>query len=507
VGVRRFCPAGRNSRRHQPLFRLEPNSCCQAAQARIFYDQRIQTIREDTPISIAQRQDTESAATFPVTQDFADWVAALSPEDIPESAFAWARHALLDWFAVTIAAQREPLVEMLVAECAGSEDDPCTLVGQGRRARPLEAALINGSASHALDYDDVNRRLHGHPTVCMAGAALALGEALKASGRDVLAAFIAGTEVGCNLGEMSDEGHYEAGYHATGTMGTFGAAAAAARLMRLDAERTARAFGIAASQASGLKCNFGTMTKPLHAGKGAMNGLLAARLAARGFTANTGAVEAPQGFADTQVPGFDGGPVRPDPARAFAVEGTLFKYHAACYLTHACLEAIGELREKHGVTLDGIETATLYFRPTHLSVCCIPAPKTGLEIKFSIAHLAAMALDGVDTAALESYSNANANNHRYVAAREEKVRMEPRDEIDRLAGLVMVEMKDGRKLEEAGDVGKPARDLDAQWDRLSAKFAALTHPVIGEARANALRDAIAGLGDAADLKALMEAAR
>lgn len=457
-------------------------------------------------MSLAKDHEPDIRPPFAVTADCARWVAGLDPDAIPETAYAWSRHALLDWFGVTIAAKEEPLTGILMAEYAGDGGDPCTLVGQGARARLHEAALINGAASHALDYDDVNRRLHGHPTVCTAAAALALGEYLQASGREVLAAFAAGVEVGCNLGEMADEGHYEAGYHATATLGTFAAAAAGAKLMRLDAEATAHALGIAASQAAGLKCNFGTMTKPLHAGKAAMNGLLAARLAARGFTANTAAIEAPQGFVGTQAPGFRDGPLRPNPDRPFAVEEMLFKYHAACYLIHSTLEAIRDLRERHDVALDDVKTARLHFRPSHFSVCCIPAPETGLEIKFSIAHLAVMALDGVDTAALASYCDANAKDPRYIAAREEKIRLEPREDIDRMAAVVTLELGDGRTLTAEGDVGKPAGDLDAQWRRLSGKFEALATPVIGAARANTLRETVAALDEQPDLDALMRAA-
>lgn len=457
-------------------------------------------------MSIARRHDDAGVQQFAVTSDFAQWVAELQPDAIPRTAFVWARHALLDWFGVTIAARREPLVEMLVEEIAAAGEAPCTVVGQQRRAALHDAALINGAASHALDYDDVNRRLHGHPTVCVAAAALALGELLRTTGSHLLTGFVAGTEVGCNLGEMSDEGHYEAGYHATGTMGAFGAAAAAAKLMRLNADATARAFGIAASQAAGLKCNFGTMTKPLHAGKGAANGLLAARLAARGFTANPQAIETPQGFAHTQAPGFRPGPIRPDRARPFAVEEMLFKYHAACYLTHSSLEAIREIRERHGVSLDDVESATLFIRPTHFTVCCIPAPGTGLEIKFSIAHLAAMALDGADTAALATYCDANAIDPRYVEARR-RVRLEPRAEIDRLGSAVSIETKDGRTLSAEGDVGKPAKDLQAQWRKLLGKFRALAVPVIGEERARDISEVVAALEDEPALDRLMQAAR
>ena len=160
------------------------------------------------------------------------------------------------------------------------------------------------------------------------------------------------------------------------------------------------------------------MTKPLHAGKAAMNGLIAARLAARDFTARADAIEAAQGFAATQAPGFKAAAMRPDPKAPMAVEENLFKYHAACYLTHSPIEAIRELKRQHNIGPDDMKAMTVHVDPGHLKVCDIPEPKTGLEIKFSMRHLAGMALDGVDTAALGTYSDENANDPRYVAIRE-----------------------------------------------------------------------------------------
>jgi 2-methylcitrate dehydratase PrpD len=457
-------------------------------------------------MSIARRDDIASGEVFPVTADLAEWVASLKAGDISPVAMTWAKHALLDWFGVTLAGAREPLVDMLAEEYSAGPQGTCTLVGRGAKASLHEAALINGAAGHALDYDDTHRRLHGHPSVCVAPVSLALGEELNASGKDVLASFVAGVEVGCNLGEMSDEGHYEKGFHATGTMGTFGAAAAAAKLLGLDAEATARALGIAASQAAGLKCNFGTMTKPFHAAKAAANGLLAARLAARGFTANEAAIEAEQGFAATQVPDFRAGALRPDPSRAFAVEEMLFKYHAACYLTHSSLEAIGQLRANHGITLDDVKTITLHIRPTHNTVCCIPVPESGLEVKFSIKHLAVMSLDGIDTSALASYSDANARDPRYCAAREQKVRIDWQDDIDRMGAAVTIELADGQTVTAEANVGIPASDIDEQWRKLSSKFIALTEPLIGAGRSSEITELLGSLENQADIATLMRSA-
>jgi 2-methylcitrate dehydratase PrpD len=341
--------------------------------------------------------------------------------------------------------------------------------------------------------------------VPVAASVLALGEMMGKSGRDVLTAFIAGYEVECRLGEMCGDGHYEQGFHATGTMGTFGAAAGAANLLGLDAERTAMALGIAASEASGLKINFGTMTKPLHAGKAAQNGLVAARIAARGFTARADAIEAPQGFLQTQAPGFKPEAMRPDPKAPLAVEENLFKYHAACYLTHSPIEAIRELKRQHNIGPDDVKLMTLHIDPGHLKVCCIPEPKTGLEIKFALPHLAGMALAGADTSALGTYSDENANDPKYIAIRDRvKLAPEPREGRARHGADVSMKLNDGREIRVSFNVGIPASDVDAQEQKLVAKFNSLAEPVIGRAKTKTALDMIMRFEQLPSLKSLME---
>ncbi len=443
---------------------------------------------------------------FPVTTQAASWVANLDADDIPVRAYDFARHAILDCIGCAIAGQGESAMEIMREEFTGDGcDGASTLIASGRSASLHNAALINGTAAHALDYDDVHFRLHGHPTACIAPATLALGEFLGASGRDVLTAFIIGTEVGCALGEMCDDGHYEAGFHATGTMGTFGAAAACARLMGLDGVATTHALSIAASQASGLKVNFGTMTKPYHAGKAAMNGLMAARLAARGFTASDCSIEGPQGFAQAQVPGFKAGPIRRDDTSAYAVEEMLYKYHAACYLTHSTLNAIQALRKDHEFSLDNVEVATLKVRSTHSSVCCIPQPASGLEFKFSIQHLAAMALDGVDTGSLGTYCTTNAIDERYIKARD-RVVLDLCANMTRTAAMVTLRLTDGRVLSSEADVGMPEPDADVQWMRLTAKFDALVIPVLGPRKTAELIALVETLDNVSDIAVLMKVA-
>lgn len=454
-------------------------------------------------MAIAQQSPAAPAGSVPLTRQIASWAAHLRSEDITPRARRWATHALLDWVAVTLAAKSEPLVAILVDELANDQPGRCTVVGQGRRTSLLNAALINGAASHALDYDDVTRAMNGHPSVPVVPAVLALAEERGATGREVLDAIVAGVEVECAIGDMTQGGHYAQGFHATGTLGCFGAAVAASRILRLDAETTARALAIAGTQAAGLKCNFGTMVKPFHAGKAASNGLLAARLAARGFTSNLETIETAQGFADTLCPDFVATPFRPDPGAPYEIEKTLFKYHAACYSTHAMLEAVHHLRNAHAVKLDDFERMSIFVHTRAAGNCSIPDPTTGLQVKFSLRHLAVMALDGIDTAALDTYTDANANAPQYVAARQ-RVTIDYDAARDRMTARVVIDLKDGRTLVGDADTGQPAADLDEQWDKLSDKFTAITSgPLGGANRSREVIGTVAEIDSEPDMTGLM----
>ncbi|MBO4123298.1 MmgE/PrpD family protein [Cupriavidus gilardii] len=439
------------------------------------------------------------------TGAMAQWLSTVDDATIGPAAFVWARHTLLDWLAVAIAANDEALVRMLAAEYGGGAAAPCSVLG-GTRAEVADAALINGAAGHALDFDDVASAMRGHPTVPVAPAALAVAERHRASGADLLRALVIGHEVEARIGERLGDAQYRFGLHPTGTTGAIGAAAACARLMGLDADRTAHALGLAATQAAGLKCMFGTMAKPLHAGKAAMNGVMAARLAARGFTANTAALESPQGFAATQAP--DGEPLPADFERrdTMAIERTLFKYHASCYLTHSTLEAVAQARRKHGIGLDDMETMAILVSGPHRGVCDIARPRTGLEIKFAIQHLAAMALDGVSTASLGNYTDEQASDPRLVRARE-RITLRTDQGGDRNAAVVEIRTRDDRTLRESANVAVPASDLERQWQQLLAKAEAIVTPVLDSERFGRLVDAVQSLDRLPSVDPLFEAIR
>ncbi len=446
-----------------------------------------------------------AAEAAPVTAALARRAASLRFADLPEHIRTLARQCLLDWLAVTLAGSREDLSAILLAEAEAQGGKPvASLIGHAVKAPTQQAALVNGTASHALDYDDVNMTMGGHPSVPILPAILALAEARGASGAALLAAFVAGYETLCRVGALVSPGHYARGFHNTGTVGSFGAAAAAANLLGLDAARTAAALGIAGTQAAGLKSMFGTMCKPLHAGKAAQNGLFAASLAARGFTSRDDVLECAQGFADAESPDFRPKAALADPPGGWHLGNNLFKYHAACYLTHAPIECARTVRRAPGFAPEAVRAVALTVEAGAARVCHIPAPKTGLEAKFSLRLTTALALAGIDTASLATYSPANAGDPALQRLRD-KVAVEfARDWPHTLAEL-KVTLADGRVLEARHDSGVPASDLAAQGNRLEAKFMSLAAPVLGDAQAKRLADCVAGvdgLGSVAELTRL-----
>jgi 2-methylcitrate dehydratase PrpD len=448
------------------------------------------------------RDETEAA----ITRALVDSVRELRYDEIPDDAREAARHCLLDFLAVALAGAREPLVDILVEAIVRREGAAeARLVGRPERATALTAALVNGAAGHALDFDDTHMRMNGHPTVPVLPALLALVDGGAATGRALLTALVAGIELECRLGVLLGARHYEVGFHSTATLGTFGAAAASAHLLGLDAGQWVQAMGLAGSQAAGLKSAFGTMTKPFHAGRAASAGLLAALLARGGFTAATDVLEAKQGFFETHA----GDP--PDRSRLdrlrgrFLVRETLFKYHAACYLTHAAIEAARGLRQRHDIDPGTLDDVELTVAPLLLRVCNIAEPKTGLEGKFSLRSTTAMALLGADTADLATYSDRRMADPALVRLRD---RVRVVTDAGREATRARVTLTAGtRRFEAEADTGVPATDLAEQRTRLRRKFDALAVPCLGADRAAGLAAAALGIDDLPRAAELLELAR
>ncbi len=439
-----------------------------------------------------------------LTRALADNARTLSHADLPDDVRSLARQCMLDYIACTLAGSREELTSILLAEMLEQGGAPAaTVIGHAARLPALSTALVNGAASHALDFDDVNMAMTGHPSVVLLSALLPLAEERGSPGRDVLTAFVAGYELQCRLGLLLAPGHYNTlGFHATGTLGSFGAAAACAHLLGLDADQFATALGIAGTQAAGLKSMFGTMCKPMHAGKAAYHGLLAARLARRGFTSRGDVLECPQGFARTHSPDYHPADALADPPGGFHIRNNLFKYHAACYMTHAPIEAARKLREQHGLTPDTIARIRLQLDETCDRVCNIPAPRTGLEAKFSLRLTTAMALAGVDTGGLGSYSEQTAADPALVALRD-KVEFDFRSGMPNTVVDLELVLTDGRTVAASHDSGVPASDVAEQGRRVAEKFTSLAEPILGGTKSRDLLGQIEQFEALPDLRGMM----
>ncbi len=337
-----------------------------------------------------------------IIEGIAERIAAITYGDLPPLAVEWAKTAILDTVGVTLAGAGEPCAR-IVERVLGSGAGECLIFGADRRAAPLDAALVNGTAAHALDFDDVSNSLGGHPSAPILPALFALGETLDCSGRAFIAAYVAGFETETRIARGVHFHHYEKGWHPTATLGVFGATAACCHLMGLDRARTAQALAIAASLASGIKANFGTMTKPLHVGHTARNGLFAAQLAREGFTANPEALEHKQGFllVFNGAGNFDAEAILKDWGQPYDIvrPGLAVKQHPCCGSTHPAIDAMLMLRAEHAIGHDILpERVTRIDSSTHprrLAHTDRPDPQSGLDAKFSVQYcLARAALQG-----------------------------------------------------------------------------------------------------------------
>jgi len=447
-----------------------------------------------------------------IAQELARHIAAFDYDGLPPEAVHWARVGILDTVGVTLAGSGEPAAR-LAADVVATAAGPSLIFGTARRTSMLDAALVNGAASHALDFDDCNNTIGGHPSVPILPALFALADARGASGQAFIAAYVVGFETETRIARGVHFHHYEKGWHPTATLGVFGAAAACSRLLGLDAERTAIALAIAASFASGIKANFGTMVKPLHVGHSTRNGLLAALLAENGYTANAGAFEHPQGFLElfNGAGNYDAAKITERWADPLDIirPGIAIKQYPCCGSTHPALDAMLELRRKHGLKAADVAKIEAWIHARRLAHTNRPNPNSDLDAKFSFQHCLVRALlDGkVEIGQFEHAAYRAAE----VQALLPKVQVAPYDAsqfdmTNHFAGEVRVTLTDGRVLTEKVDqpLGRtsgnplPAERLKDKFDNCALRV--LPPPVVAN-----LYTLIQGLERLADVRELTTA--
>ena len=288
----------------------------------------------------------------------AEHILSPAPNAFSDACLEAATHAILDTVGVTLAGAVTNTAK-IIASTASLGQGPCHIIGGSQQCDPLNAALLNGTAAHALDFDDMNQNMMGHPSVALVPSLFALGEQTNASGCEILRAYLVGFETACKLGRAVTYAHHDKGWHGTATIGIFGAVAACCTLLKYDTTITAQALSIATSLASGIRANFGTMTKPLHAGHAGRNATFAALAAKEGFTANALAFEVNQGFFDVFLGTNIARPERAlekwyDPPEILD-PGVCLKLYPSGAHTHPFIEMVRSLVTEHSLSIKMIK--------------------------------------------------------------------------------------------------------------------------------------------------------
>jgi 2-methylcitrate dehydratase PrpD len=428
--------------------------------------------------------------------------------DPPPDARRAAARAVLDTVGVALAGASEPVARVVQHVVAQEGSGPCRVMGTSAVASPGNAALANGTAAHALDYDDMCFVSLAHPSAPLVAAAWAVAELAGAGGRALLDAYVVGFEIEGRFGRAMNPRHYQRGWHCTSTIGTIGAAAAAARLLGLDDTQAGHALAIAASEASGLKENFGTMAKPLHAGLAARNGVLAAQLARAGLTANAAAIEGPQGLLaamDSERPTL--APFTDDLERRWEIldTGITVKLYPSCAGTHPSLDALLDLRRDARFASADVGRVEIGVDPITPTILLYDHPSTGLEGKFSMPYCAAAAIvDG--RVGIETFDDARLRDPR-IADLRSRVTMKVDSTLDASApaltqARVTVTLKDGRVLTASANGARGYPQRPANDDELATKFLACAMHAVDEPAARALLTELRDIERASHVRAL-----
>jgi 2-methylcitrate dehydratase PrpD len=446
-----------------------------------------------------------------IADTLADRITSVRYDVLPDDALHWARVAILDTVGCTLAGASEPCARIVARVTAAS--GPCLVFGTTQRVAPLDAALINGTAAHAHDFDDCSNTLGGHPSAPILPALFALAETRAVDGRAFVAAYVAGWEAETRIARGINFHHYEKGWHPTATIGVFGSAAACSHLLGLSPDATATALALAATFSSGVKANFGTMTKPLHVGHASRNGLFAALLASEGFTANAGALEHKQGFLHVfnGAGNFDAEAILRDWGAPWDIvqPGVAIKQYPCCGSTHPAVDAMLSLVRDHALTPAIVERVDSWTHPRRLAHTNRPDPQSELDAKFSVQYCLARAL--LDRrVALEQFEGDSYRDSR-VRALLPRIHAAPHPDMsmastEHFGAEVRVTLTDGRVL-----TAKVARPLGRgpenplPQELLEAKFLNCAARALPMGAAEGLLAVLRGVDTVVDMRRVTDA--
>ena len=437
----------------------------------------------------------------PITAQLAQFVAEHPSQGWGETVEHEAHRTFLNWLGCAIGAARHEAVESALAAVKMlSPATQATLAGRAERVDMASAALINGISSHTFDFDDTHLKTIIHPAGPVASAVMALAETPNSSGRQVMDVLVLGIDVSCRMGNLVYPQHYDRGWHITGSTGTLGAAAACARLLGLNAQQTAMALGIAASQPVGLREQFGTMTKPFHPGGAARAGLMSALMAKHGFTSSPRSLEAPRGWAQVLSTKYDWREAQDELGQRFEISFNAYKPFACGIVIHPSIDACAQLRAQ-GVKAEEVKSIELRVHPLVLELTGKKTPQDGLQGKFSVYHGCAVGLI-FGRAGEEEFSDHIVRREDVVSLRD-KVQAVVDTSVREESVVVTAHLTDGRSVtvhvEHAiGSLQKPMTD-----DDLESKFHDLSDPILGSARVNDILKTCWSLGQAPNLQSLL----
>ncbi len=436
-----------------------------------------------------------------ITQKLAERACEIDAQMLPQDVLAIAHHSLLDWITMVLAGSHDPAVVRLrqYLEEENGASGPATLLAGGARVSATHAALVNGTAGHVLDFDDAHLPSRVHPSVPLWPAIFAYSESCGLSGRQTLAAFVVGVEIQTRLAALMGESHYRQGWHNTATLGSFGATAAVGWLRGVTPLQMRHAFGIAASQAGGLRAAFGTSCKPLHAGRAAALGLFASGLAAQSFDAEASIFDVAGGFPELYAD-----QTFPDAVTQregnWDIRNVIFKYHASCYGTQAPIEAALQL---HNPSIEAVRSVQVGIENQYLSVCNIQTPETAAQARFSIRHMVALALQGADTASQQAFSHECLTDPQ-IAAWRERITVQGDASLARANASIEIAFTDESTGHITVDASRPETDMERQQQRLCAKSRALLQERYTADSLDGLHGLILSLDNVADMRTWLD---
>jgi 2-methylcitrate dehydratase PrpD len=439
-----------------------------------------------------------------ISQRIAEFVCSTDFENIPNNTVSLAKRTMLDCIGVALAGLNDPnslIVREFVLETAGRPES--TVLGSRTKVPAVNAALANGVACHVLDYDDVSYVMTGHPSAISCPATLAMAELQSSSGKETIAAYVIGTEVACRLGAALTDAQYERGWHNTGTMGTFGATAAAGKLLQLDREQMQNAIGVAGSMIAGIKQNFGTSCKPYHAGQAASNGVKAALLAKKGFTSSPNVFEGKNGLVqllsgslkDEQIDML---------GKPYAIDepGFSIKVYPSCAFTHSAIDCVLKLRKEHNIQPMEVVKINCGTAQGVIDTVQYGIAETPNQGKFSMPFCLSLALlDG--EVGLRQFTIEKCKDAK-VRELESKVGLHCDEELNSIrytynGAKVEIVLANGKKLfaETKSPRGEPAQTLSDE--QVSEKFAQCASFVFGAETIDNVEKKILGIENLSEI--------